>query len=1004
MKKVLKMTVVIILILSLVLSRTGGMPVSSNAASTGASDGLVCMYQFNNSTGTSEIVKRINDTAEGGNSGTLPLADSQADAKYADGISGKGIYLDGTYGLKLYPGLTGPSYTISMWVKPDAEQHYSNILYAGKGMLTDKEEYFTITSDDTASPVVISSSAEGGYYIGDGKALDAGKWSHICMAVEGGSASIYVNGRLQATGRVPDSICNKDTQYFVGLDCYNIPFKGCMDNIAFYNKCIGEDLARNIYNSEKNTAAAGSITGISLDKKTVSLNGYGSVAALFADIEPYNAANQAVNWSSSDESAATVNNGVVTGLKNGKTVITATTEDGRYKAECVVTVEGIQELKGISLDKTSVTLEGDGSSVQLAAFPVPLQAHLPEIIWSTSDSNVAIVEQDGNVFPAANGEADIIAKTKDGGFTAACHVTVKSVSKEVAVQSVEFTENSIKLDNINNRHQLGTVIRPANAANQACIYYSEDNSVAVIDDNGMVKAVGNGITDVCVMSSNGRYTGSCTVNVSGFVNTAVKTLELDKESMEVARGETGYLYVNVTPVTATEVLDWSSNNPDAVDVVADEYGMSAEVIVYEDAVMGSTAIITVSSETGECDECFVEVTEYGVKKINMEHKSLYMHPGESYEMETEIVPEEADNSEIIWKSSNRNVAVVNADGVIKVPKKAKSGAKAIITSSNIAQTKKSECKIIVRLKKVKIKKLVTKKKNISLYPGQKASMPVRYFPENATDVKIKYKSKNPDIVKVDKGGKISVPAGYKGTAEVKVVASSKNGKKVTSVVKVKQRKVKIKKLSVSKSLLDLHSGSNTTLYVKYSPANATQSNIKWSSSNSSVVKVSGNGRSASLSAGNISSKKTVTIKAKDVNGATASCKVSVYPKPATDNPGSGTKPGNNNYDTKPDNAKPGSNKPYDSNASKKIRKLSFGSGYIMVKRGGGKNLKNLLTISPSGADNDLVWKCGSKYASVSQDGYVSVSGKAQKNTNISVLVYSKGNSSAKASIIVSVTA
>ena len=204
---------------------------------------------------------------------------------------------------------------------------------------------------------------------------------------------------------------------------------------------------------------------------------------------------------------------------------------------------------------------------------------------------------------------------------------------------------------------------------------------------------------------------------------------------------------------------------------------------------------------------------------------------------------------------------------------------------------------------------------------------------------------------------------------------------------------------MSKNVLDLYGGGNTTLYLAYKPLNATHSNIKWTSSDKNAVRVKGSGSRASVSAGNISSRKTITIKAKDVNGATASCRVSVYPKASVENnnPGGESSPGGGS-------STPGSNSTGSQPSVQKIRKLSFGSNYIFVKRGKGKNLKTLLSISPSGAANDLIWKCSNKYASVNQNGYITISGKAQKNTNISVLVYSKSNSLVKASIIVNVTA
>ena len=78
-----------------------------------------------------------------------------------------------------------------------------------------------------------------------------------------------------------------------------------------------------------------------------------------------------------------------------------------------------------------------------------------------------------------------------------------------------------------------------------------------------------------------------------------------------------------------------------------------------------------------------------------------MLPGESYEMEADIVPREAEGSEIIWHSNNIQVAQVDENGVVKVQKNAKAGSTAIITSSNITRTKESECKVIVQSKEVK---------------------------------------------------------------------------------------------------------------------------------------------------------------------------------------------------------------------------------------------------------------------------------------------------------------
>ena len=88
------------------------------------------------------------------------------------------------------------------------------------------------------------------------------------------------------------------------------------------------------------------VTGVSLNKTSLSLVA-GSYETLIATVSPTNATNKNVVWSSSDDSIATVENGVVTAVKEGSITITATTEDGGYTATCAVVV----------VAKTVVTVE-----------------------------------------------------------------------------------------------------------------------------------------------------------------------------------------------------------------------------------------------------------------------------------------------------------------------------------------------------------------------------------------------------------------------------------------------------------------------------------------------------------------------------------------------------------------------------------------------------------------------------------------------------------------------
>ena len=81
-----------------------------------------------------------------------------------------------------------------------------------------------------------------------------------------------------------------------------------------------------------------SVTGFALDKTTATVKTGDETLTLTPVFTPENATNKNVTWSSSDESVATVQNGVVSLLKKGVVTITAVTEDGNYKASCVITI------------------------------------------------------------------------------------------------------------------------------------------------------------------------------------------------------------------------------------------------------------------------------------------------------------------------------------------------------------------------------------------------------------------------------------------------------------------------------------------------------------------------------------------------------------------------------------------------------------------------------------------------------------------------------------------
>ena len=160
------------------------------------------------------------------------------------------------------------------------------------------------------------------------------------------------------------------------------------------------------------------VQGISLNHDAKTFTKAGETLQLTATIYPDSATNKTVTWKSSDKTVATVDeSGLVTAVGNGTANITATTEDGNFKATCQVTVE-IPELT-LSLDKSELTLTQTEEQQKLTA---TVSDPEEKVTWLSSDPFVATVTRDGTVTAIANGTATITASARDK--TASCTVEV----------------------------------------------------------------------------------------------------------------------------------------------------------------------------------------------------------------------------------------------------------------------------------------------------------------------------------------------------------------------------------------------------------------------------------------------------------------------------------------------------------------------------------------------------------------------------------------------------
>ena len=302
------------------------------------------------------------------------------------------------------------------------------------------------------------------------------------------------------------------------------------------------------------------VSGVKLSASNLKLAVGGEPSTLTAAVEPDNATNKNLSWSSSDPTVATVADGVVTPVKAGAAMITVITEDGEHSATCKVTV--IQPATGITLDKQKVVLVG-AATEQLKAAVVPAEAN-QTIVWKSSNESVATVDQTGKVAAVSKGAATITVSTEDGTYSQDCAVTVSNPATNLTVdQSVlglkKGEEGTVKVS------LAGTLAGEVDETNLA------------LDDTGASKAfkvVDNGdgsYTVTALKTGSGSFVitaGSLSQTVSVTVTNPAQKVELNKTSLSFTVVDASTkLSATVSPADADDTtVSWTSSDSSVATV------------------------------------------------------------------------------------------------------------------------------------------------------------------------------------------------------------------------------------------------------------------------------------------------------------------------------------------------------------------------------------------------------------------------------------------------------
>ena len=385
----------------------------------------------------------------------------------------------------------------------------------------------------------------------------------------------------------------------------------------------------------------------------------------------------------------------------------------------------------VTLSQTELSLV-KGATATLTATVLPTDATNQKVRWSSNNTSVATVEN-GTVTAVSGGTATITVTTEDGNHTATCEVVV---TDPIPVSGVTLSETELPLL-IGATETLTATVVPSDATNQKVRWRSSNTSIATVE-NGTVTAVSGGNTTITVTTEDGNHTATCEVTVT----VPVTGVTLSQTELPLVKGATATLTATVVPSDATnQKVRWSSNNTSVATV---ENGTVT-------AVSGGTATIKVTTEDGNhtatC-EVLVTVPVTGVTFLQTE---LPLVKGATATLTATVVPFDATNQRVSWRSNNATVATVENGTVTAV-----SAGNATITVTTEDGNHTATCEVTVTVPATGVTLSQTE---LSLVKGATATLTATVAPSDATNQKVTWRSNNTSVATVESGTVAALSAG-----------------------------------------------------------------------------------------------------------------------------------------------------------------------------------------------------------------------------------------------------
>ncbi|MBQ6886406.1 MAG: Ig-like domain-containing protein [Lachnospiraceae bacterium] len=459
-----------------------------------------------------------------------------------------------------------------------------------------------------------------------------------------------------------------------------------------------------------------------------------------------------------------------------------------------------------------------GETKQLSLTYEPVNATRPDIEWTTGNTSIAKVDENGMVTAVGKGSTTITAKAGTKTVTATVSVTV--TAEQVILNKYEMSLR------IGTAGILDAFVEPSDA-DEKVVWTSSDPEIASVD-NGIIRAHKAGA--VVITATAGGVSAECNVTVTVPVN----KIELEKDSLEIEKGgNSKEVVVTILPLEATnrmitaepedkELVNCSVEDGKIILTSKEKLGKT-NVKITVDELSTKLAVNVVEEENIKDDESVVVPVRKISFNLSDEDRTIghkdEIKPGETYQLTAEILPANATNQTITWTSSDEKVAVVSESGLITA------------TGKGMAQiTAKAENGVYDKVTIIVSNDIDEVKINgddITLYcNGDKGIFSEKL--DNTCDIIMTdssltctYRSSDESVATVDEKGHVTAVA--PGTAQI-IAVHQESGKSDAITVTVK-RLIEELKLPVPATTVAV--GTKMKLSAEIAPEEVTDEIIRW---------------------------------------------------------------------------------------------------------------------------------------------------------------------------------